>query len=65
MLMAATHSLLGSSFHSDCKCVVDALHRGVKWATGPRRPLARLYAWIFAAMDDTNLREMVSWIPAH
>jgi hypothetical protein len=54
----------GCVYRVDCMPCVDALHRGVKWATAPHRPLARVHAMLGHAVDDVPASAFV-WMPAH
>ena len=64
LLQAATVSLPGSTFYSDCKSCVDLVHAGPLVACGPKKPLARTFKLLFARLDDVP-PEAVVWMPAH
>lgn len=51
-------------FLSDCKTAVDTLVSGSKKATSSKCTHARVYALLFAALDDTPVESIV-WMPAH
>ena len=66
LLMAALHSYPPSTFRTDCLECLRALKRGSKWATGPTRPLARIFANLFPALDDyDDIGDAVAWMLAH
>ncbi len=54
----------GCWFYVDCKPCVDAMKRGVKWATAAQRPHARVNGMLHAAADDTPAERFV-WLPSH
>ena len=64
ILQAVSVAILGSSFRSDCKPCIDALHAGRRWACAADRPLARVFNLIFPLIDDVPLTAFV-WMPAH
>ena len=64
LLQAATIALPGSTFYSDCKTVVDAVHAGIEVACGPHRPLSRVLSMLFTQLDDVPSQHVV-WMPAH
>ena len=64
LFQAALVALLGSDFRMDCKPVFEAVMRGIKWATGPKRPLARVHGLMLAALEGVPL-EAFAWMPAH
>ena len=64
VLQAAIRAVPGCEYRVDCMPCVDALHRGVKWATAPHRPLARVHAMLGHAVDDVPASAFV-WMPAH
>ena len=43
---------------------MHAVHNGTEWATSAARPLARVFALLLTAMDDTPKGNVV-WMPAH
>jgi hypothetical protein len=64
LLQAASRAEPGCAYRVDCEPCVKAVHRGRKWATSDRRPHARVYGLLFAALDDTD-NDAVVWMPAH
>ena len=59
-------SLGGARYRArvDCQPCVDALHKGLAWATRDKRPLAWVDSLMLAALDDTE-PDAVVWMPAH
>ncbi len=55
---------IGSTFRIDCHSVVEAVHRGLAWATSAARPLARVFNLLLPAVDDKPPQAFV-WMPAH
>lgn len=64
LLQAAMVAEPGSDFRLDCKPCVDAIQRGMDWATSAARPLARVFSLLFPAIDDVPVSSFV-WMPAH
>ena len=65
MLQASLHSMLGPApYWSDCLPLVQAMHKGSSVATDPKDPLARVYALLHVAIEDTN-PDCFGWTPAH
>ena len=64
LLQAATIATLGSTFYSDCKSCVDAVHAGATDSCGPTRPLAIIYRLLFSQLDDVPASSVI-WMPAH
>jgi hypothetical protein len=64
LLQAALVSLPGTQYRVDCEVVVRAVRAGVGWATCAKRPLARVFALLLAALDDAAA-DAVVWMPAH
>ena len=64
LLEAATVALPGSSFYSDRRPCVDAVHAGRAAPCGPSRPLAGVFNMLFARLDDVPTHSVV-WMPAH
>ena len=66
ILQAVAYALPGSSFWSDCKPCVDALHAGRAWACSARRPLARVFGLLFDCLEHKgHSAGDVTWMPAH
>ena len=51
----------------DCLGNVKMLQRGRTWATATRRPLARIWGPIYAALDEEgdHAGDSLVWMPAH
>ena len=64
LLQASSLALAGSTFKSDCKPCVDAIHAGELWACDARRPLARIFRQLFAHIGDVPASSFV-WMPSH
>ena len=64
LLQALSVAMLGSTFRSDCKPCIDAIHAGQLWACAASRPLARIFQQLFPLMDDI-LPSAFVWMPAH
>ena len=63
LLMAAQAAFPGSPFRVDCQAVQLGTRRGVKWATAPKRQLARAWGPLASLLEDAS--ESVVWMPAH
>ncbi len=63
LLMATTHSAPEVPLRVDCLSVQMGAQRGATWAAAPERRLARAWAPLAAALDDSPQR--VVWMPAH
>ena len=52
---------------TDCLGNVKMLRRGKTWATATRRPLARIWGPIYAALDEAgdHAGDSLVWMPAH
>ena len=65
MLQAALRADQGGCrYKGDCKACIDMIKAGPAVATSAKRILARVYAILLAALEDTGL-ENVMWMPAH
>ena len=64
ILQAAAIAAPGSTFRSDCKPCVDAIHAGRIWACAANRPLARIYQELFPHIDEVPVSSFV-WMPSH
>ena len=64
VLQAAHHRTPDVPLRIDCEPCVNAVRRGVKWATTGKRKHARVHALLLAALEDTPA-ELVVWMPAH
>ena len=63
-LQAAMCAEPGSRYRIDCLPCVDAIHKGLSWATALQRPLARVFGLLITALDGTPASDVV-WMPAH
>ena len=55
---------------TDCLGLLDALSKGIAWAAGHARPLARIWQLIFTVLDGVDAKDLVDagrivWMPAH
>ncbi len=64
ILQGTNITMPGSPYRVDCKPCIDAIHKGIRWATASCRPLARVFNLIFPAIDDSPVESFV-WMPAH
>ena len=64
VLQAALRRTPDMPIRIDCEPCVNAIHRGMQWATAGSRKHARVNALLLAALDDTPV-ELVVWMPAH
>ena len=64
LVQAAMAAFPGSTFVSGCKVVVDSLQLGRQAAVGAGSSHARIYALLFAALDDPPTDHII-WMPAH
>ena len=64
LLQATSIALAGSTFKSDCKPCVDAIHAGRSWACDARRPLARIFKQMYIHIDDVPTSNF-TWMPSH
>ena len=64
MAQAGSRAASGCLFRVDCLPCVLAFKAGRVWATADRRPLARVHAQMFAALEGVPPEAMV-WMPAH
>ena len=64
LLQATTIALAGSTFKSDCKPCVDAIHAGRSWTCDARRTLARIFRQMFIHIDDVPTSNF-TWMPSH
>ena len=64
LVQATSSALPGSTFTSDCKPCIDAIHAGYHWACTAGRPLARVMKQLFVHIDDVPTSNFV-WMPAH
>ena len=54
----------GTDFRIDCESVVDAIHKGVAWATASQRYIARVFGMMHHAVNGIPVEDFV-WMPAH
>lgn len=65
MLQAAIRAFPGRcTFRGDCKSCIDMIKAGLASATSAKRVLARVYALLILALEDTD-RSTILWMPAH
>ena len=64
LFQAAMLAPVGCRFRVDCKPVVDAIHKGKRWATAAQRPLARVHGLMSTALDEVDVK-LVASMPAH
>ena len=65
LLMAASCAFPGTAFRTDCLVALRVFLRGPARATAGRSYYARLWASLFAALDDTGAATDILWMPAH
>ena len=64
LVQAAAIALPGSTFESDCKPCIGAIHSELQLACAPGRPLARVFKQLIVHIDDVPITNFV-WMPAH
>ena len=65
LLMAATYAMPGSAYRTDCQAALRVFLRGPASATAGKSYYARVWAAVFAALDDQGTATDILWMPAH
>ncbi len=65
LMQASKVAGLGATFVTDSLSCAHAARRGVKWATAPSRPLARVWRMMLAGFGSGAGGATVVWMPAH
>ena len=65
LMMAASYALPGTAFRTDCQAALRVFLRGSAFATAGQSYYARVWASLFAALDDQGADTDILWMPAH